>query len=42
MTALTSSFEGIWYASRAVEPGEGARILALLQDLGCLSFDRTR
>lgn len=42
LAALTSTFERIWYASRAVQPGEGDRILALLQDLGCLSFDRPR
>lgn len=38
--ALTAAFERIWYGSRAADPAEGPRIVALLQDLECLSRDR--
>lgn len=38
--ALTAAFERIWYGSRAAGADEGAKIVALLQDLECLSRDR--
>jgi hypothetical protein len=37
--ALTAAFERIWYGSRAPAPGDGPAIVALLQDLECLSRD---
>ena len=42
LSALTTTFERIWYGSRAAAPDEGDKILALLQDLGCLHFDRAK
>ena len=42
LSALTATFERTWYGSRAAAPDEGDKILALLQDLGCLSFDRAK
>ena len=42
LSALTTAFERIWYGSRAAAPDEGDRILALLQDLGCLHADRAK
>jgi hypothetical protein len=42
LSALTTTFERIWYGSRAAAPDEGDRILALLQDLGCLHADRAK
>jgi hypothetical protein len=42
LSALTTTFERIWYGSRAAAPDEGDKILALLQDLGCLYFDRAK
>ena len=42
LSALTITFERIWYGSRAAAPDEGDKILALLQDLGCLHFDRAK
>lgn len=42
LSALTMTFERIWYGSRAAAPDEGDKILALLQDLGCLYFDRAK
>ena len=42
LSALTTTFERIWYGSRAAAPDEGDKILALLQDLGCLHADRAK
>ena len=42
LSALTMTFERIWYGARAAAPDEGDRILALLQDLGCLHADRAK
>jgi hypothetical protein len=39
LAALTATFERIWYGSSAAGPDEGDRIVALLQDLECLSRD---
>jgi Domain of unknown function (DUF4129) len=40
LASLTETFERIWYGSRAPAPHDGEAIVALLQDLECLSPDR--
>jgi hypothetical protein len=40
LSALTAAFERIWYGSEVPSADEGRAILALLQDLECLSRDR--
>jgi hypothetical protein len=40
LSSLTTAFERIWYGSEVPSADEGRAILALLQDLECLSRDR--
>jgi hypothetical protein len=40
LVSLTEAFERIWYGSRPPAPRDGETIIALLQDLECLSPDR--
>jgi uncharacterized protein (DUF1778 family) len=40
LSALTAAFERLWYGSRAPSADDGREIVALLQDLECLSRDR--
>jgi hypothetical protein len=36
LSTLTVTFERIWYGAREAAPDDGARILTLLQEMGCL------
>ena len=40
LTALTTTFERLWYGSRSASPDDGDRIVLLLQELECLSRER--
>ncbi len=40
LSAMTSTFERVWYGARAAGPDEGTRLIGLLRDLECLPIER--